>query len=96
MPHICLRFGKQLKFAKELGRSLPENIYDPIFQYRSIRKAKIWFDIDIYIIIRYQHYLEVPSFYRDHKILTLRLYLMRKNVVCLIPNYHLSFQWLHD
>ena len=55
--HICLRFRKQLKPAKEFGRSLPENIYDPIFQYRSIRMAKIWFDIDIHIIIQYQHYL---------------------------------------
>ena len=37
---ICLHFGKQLKLAKEFGTSLPENIYNPIFQYRSIRKAK--------------------------------------------------------
>ena len=53
--HICLRFGKLLKLARKLGRSLPENIYDPIFQYRSIHKAKIWFDIDIDIIIRCQN-----------------------------------------
>ena len=50
--HICLHFGKLLG---KFGRSLPENIYDPIFQYRSIHKAKILFDIDI--IIRYQHYI---------------------------------------
>ena len=54
--HICLRSGKLLKLAKEFGRSLSENIYDPIFQYRLIEKAKIWFDIDIYFIIQYQHY----------------------------------------
>ena len=71
--HICLRFEKQLKPAKEFGRSVPENIYDPIYQYRSIRKEKVWFDIDIHIVIRYQHYLVSNDKYIHIKLRSLSL-----------------------
>ena len=57
MPYL-FTFRETTKSREKVWKvSLSKNIHDPIFQYRSIQKAKIWFDIDIYVIIRYQHYL---------------------------------------
>ena len=54
--HICLRSGNLLKLAREFGRCLKEIISCPDISVSINMEGKIWFDIDINIFIRYQHY----------------------------------------